>query len=123
MCEEWATSFETFIRDVGLRPSPAHSIDRTDNDGHYDPGNVRWATKREQQNNMRSNRRLTYAGETHTLSEWARILGLNRATLESRRRKGLSADQILGAPVAAFSDRRDAAGRFGRHPTTQLPKN
>src|SRR5579872_561768 len=47
------TSFEQFLADVGLRPSPAHSLDRRDNDGHYAPGNCRWATKEEQVANRR----------------------------------------------------------------------
>ena len=46
-------SFEQFFAIVGLRPSPQHSLDRIDNDGHYEPGNVRWATAREQMLNRR----------------------------------------------------------------------
>jgi hypothetical protein len=49
-------SFEEFIADVGLRPTPNHSIDRIDNDGHYEPGNVRWATPSEQRKNRRTPR-------------------------------------------------------------------
>lgn len=47
------TSFEEFIAHIGPRPSPKHSLDRIDNDGHYEPGNVRWATKEEQMCNLR----------------------------------------------------------------------
>lgn len=51
-------SFAEFILNVGPRPSPAHSIDRIDNDGHYEVGNVRWATKAEQQCNQRRQKKI-----------------------------------------------------------------
>ena len=53
VCESWETSFANFYADMGPRPSPKHSIDRIDNDGHYEPGNVRWATSVEQNRNRR----------------------------------------------------------------------
>ena len=51
--QAWRDSFEAFLDDVGLKPSPALSLDRIDNDGPYAPGNVRWATKSEQRRNQR----------------------------------------------------------------------
>ena len=84
VCDRWLESFENFIDDVGLRPSSRHSLGRKDNDGNYEPNNVRWETPEEQQNNTRANHRVTAFGETKNLSEWARERELDLSTLWRR---------------------------------------
>lgn len=71
ICPEWRESFAAFLAHVGPRPSANHSIDRYPNhDGDYEPGNVRWATRSEQQNNRRVNVWMEIDGERKTLAQW-----------------------------------------------------
>lgn len=71
VCKKWRESFAAFLADVGPRPSPELTLDRINNDGDYEPGNVRWATRIEQNNNTRSTpedrRRL---GRLNAMKRW-----------------------------------------------------
>lgn len=85
MCDEWSNSFEAFYEWAmanGYRDDL--SIDRIDCNGNYEPENCRWATQKQQCNNLRKNRRLEYNGEVHTVSEWAEIVGIKPRTLHCR---------------------------------------
>jgi hypothetical protein len=88
VCSEWREGFVAFYRHVGKRPSGRHSIDRINNLGNYEPGNVRWATPEQQQGNKRTSVIVTYCGESINLAEAARRCGLNYNTVFSRYRKG-----------------------------------
>lgn len=98
VCDAWRESFEAFLRDVGRRPSPAHTLDRVDNDGDYAPGNVRWATWVEQASNRRNNRLLTIGCETKTITAWASQAGLHRKSLMSRLARGWDPARAVSTP-------------------------
>lgn len=53
VCDRWRSNFSCFLADVGRKPTPAHTLDRINNDGNYEPGNVRWATRQVQRMNQR----------------------------------------------------------------------
>jgi hypothetical protein len=95
VCDRWRSSFELFLSDVGQRPTAAHSIDRINVHGNYEPGNVRWAIKQVQNSNTRQNRYLTLNGEIKTIVEWARSLGCSHATISARIRRGWTVEQAL----------------------------
>ena len=80
VCARWSSSFEAFLHDMGRRPSGDHSIERNDNDGNYEPGNCRWATRVEQQSNTRRNHLVVLHGERLTITAAARKLGVHRVT-------------------------------------------
>jgi hypothetical protein len=77
-------SYTHFLQTVGRKPSSDHSLDRKDVNGHYEPGNVRWATREEQGCNKRNNRVLTVDGISLPASEWARHSGTRESTIVMR---------------------------------------
>lgn len=99
ICERWSRSVIDFATDVGEPPSPAHTLDRRDNDGPYSPENCFWATPTEQANNKRTNHRLTHDGETLTVAQWARRARLPYRTLYSRILRGWSVADAIETPL------------------------
>lgn len=99
VCERWLNSFELFLKDMGPRPSVGHSIERNDNNGDYEPGNCRWATRLEQSNNKRSNKKFNIDGELKTITQLAKERGILVSTLARRlSRDSLSIEEALSRP-------------------------
>lgn len=80
VCERWQ-SFEKFAADMGDPPSATHTVERIDNNGNYEPGNCRWATRLEQGANKRNNRIVEHGCLSMTVAEWSRHLGISKSTL------------------------------------------
>ena len=85
VCQEWDSSFEAFLRDMGVCP-PKLTIDRIDNNKGYEPGNCRWVTMKENNNNRRV-RIDAVRFEGKSINEWAEILGEKTDTIKHRLAK------------------------------------
>lgn len=96
VCERWL-KFENFFADMGH--NNGLQIDRIDNDLGYEPGNCRWATRKENMRNRSNNRMLAFRGETKCVSEWEEIVGLRHGTVNERMRLGWTADRALTTPI------------------------
>jgi hypothetical protein len=82
VCDRWK-DFSMFLTDMGTKPT-GMTIERNDNNGNYEPGNCRWATREDQDSNKRTTVLVTFNGKTMTYSQWARELDANPATIRER---------------------------------------
>lgn len=95
VCDEWLDyeNFKKWALENGYKENL--SIDRIDNAKDYSPDNCRWATMQEQVNNRRNTVYLTYNGETHTLKQWAEIIGITYSCIHKRYSAGKCIKEIL----------------------------
>lgn len=96
VCERWRLSFDAFLADMGDRPSKKHSLDRIDGSLGYQPGNVKWSTRKEQIDNRRNTRKVTIDGVSMPLDAAAIAFGVGLTTLIGRYKRGLTDRQIVG---------------------------
>jgi len=101
VCDRWrygedgVSGFVLWLQDMGPKPYPGASVDRKDNDKGYAPDNCRWASVHEQANNRRTNVLVTAFGQTMTVAQWARTLGIGPKTIGYRLRQGASPEEAL----------------------------
>ena len=95
VCDEWRASFQAFFDHVGPRPSAGHSLERERNEGGYMPGNVRWATAVEQNNNRRSNVTMEIDGLRMTAAQIAEKFALTHRAVCYRIEKGWPVEQVI----------------------------
>lgn len=93
----WWHSFGNFLSDMGEAPS-GMTLERRDNDGPYSKDNCVWATRAEQSLNKRTNRLLTYNGQTKVAAVWARELGVNPQVVYTRLHRGWPVERVLALP-------------------------
>jgi hypothetical protein len=120
VCDRWRHSFENFLSDMGPRPTPKHSAERINNNRGYEPGNVKWATKLEQANNTRSNHFLTIDGQTKTIAEWSRVVGISQLTIARRIHIGWSDEDAVKSPLHTWRFRKPLGQR--PHPKQARPR-
>lgn len=120
MCDRWLNDPAAFVADMGECP-PEMTLERIDSNGHYEPSNCRWASKKEQARNREGVYRIDVGGEQLTLREYAAFVGVNYDALKSRvLRSGLDPKTAAmgmlerpNRPIKPWTPRkRDEAGRF-----------
>lgn len=102
VCDRWKYDFLNFKKDMGLRP-PGHSLDRIDVNGNYEPGNCRWATRKEQARNRRRSFHIEYRGERKLFIEWCEQFDVKYPLAYRRLKAGWSVDDALTKPVKGRS--------------------
>lgn len=120
VCPQWE-SFETFLRDMGPRPSPKHSLDRIDNSRGYSMANCRWATPIEQSTNRRST---VPVGGFKSQRAASRATGISKSTIGMRIARGIdplkggdARRKLTAAEVAAIrATYSHRVGEYGLSP-------
>lgn len=92
VCERWK-SFENFYADMGDPPTPAHQIDRINNNGNYEPNNCRWVTALENMHNTRANVIVEVNGMKMCWSEACRKINVSQTSAARKKRKSLWSHQ------------------------------
>lgn len=96
VCKRWM-KFENFLKDMGKRPTPKHTLERKNFKGNYTPKNCIWATQKAQQRNKGNNRLITFKGKTQCVSAWAEELNMGDL-IQNRLDKGWSGKRALTTP-------------------------
>lgn len=99
VCDRWKDDFLAFLADMGPKPGPEYELDRIDNDGNYEPGNCRWATRSENDRNRRSNRWVEFKGERCLLIELCEQFEIRYDTVTWRLDGGWGLEKALTTPA------------------------
>lgn len=107
VCDGWKNDFAAF-RDWAMANGYREdlTLDRIDVNGPYSPENCRWATPKEQGNNRRNNRIITYNGKSQTMAEWADELGTTKDVIYRRLWRGWPESDAVSIPVKHYRRRK-----------------
>ena len=98
VCRRWKISFENFLKDMGKKPTPRHSLDRKNNDKNYCPSNCQWSTSDKQTRNRRTNVFIEYNGKRMCIADWAQVTGLSWVVIRGRLEREWPVHDILTQP-------------------------
>lgn len=98
VCDKWRDSFESFLQDIGKKPSKKHQLDRINNNANYTPDNCRWSTPQQNSNNRRNTIYVLFNNELVTISDLSKRYNINNNILRSRIKRGWSVKQALTKP-------------------------
>ena len=100
--ERWF-KFENFYADMGPRPGPGFTIERSDNTKGYGPDNCVWATMKANNRNRKDTKMITFNGVTRPLPEWAEVLGVRYGLLNLRLHRGWSVERAFKTPAQSIA--------------------
>lgn len=123
VCDRWSgdLGFENFVKDMGERPTPEHTLDRVDYNGDYEPSNCRWATHEAQCNNKRNNSYVVLNGEEITCAQLCKRYGFYYTYVTYQLRQGIDINFIIKNQLRPKEERIGHAGRrayskdYGNH--------
>lgn len=107
VCERWH-DYLNFLADMGEKPE-GFSLERSEVNGHYEPGNCTWIPLARQQHNKRTSRFLTHDGLTMTLADWGAKTGLGVPTIHARLKSGWAVERALTTPKGPQSIRYNSS--------------
>lgn len=95
ICKEYDDSFEVFFKEVGFCPKPHYTVDRINNGGHYEPGNVHWVSMKRNMRNRRNTSMITVSGKTIPMEDFADLIGINSKNIRYHLKRGKTIEEIM----------------------------
>ena len=109
VCDSWLNSFESFYKDMG-ECIGKNEIDRTDNNGNYEPNNCKWVSHKENLRNTRVCKPFMFNGEVKTIAEWSELTGIKYGRLLDRIKRGMNLEKAM--LNINYQGGRNSNGRF-----------